>query len=59
MKVGLGTCKDKEIKEDKENPFIKRCLYLLKKSFVIWPKTSIKYDTIKKGLHSLKDMFKV
>ena len=50
---------DKEIKADKENPFIKRCLYLLKKSFVIWPKTSIKYDTIKKGLHSLKDMFKL
>ncbi len=41
IKLALHNCSDKEDKE-----VIKRSLYLLKKIFIIWPDTKIKFETI-------------
>jgi hypothetical protein len=41
IKLAMHNCTEKEEKE-----VIKRSLYLLKKIFIIWPQTKIKFETI-------------
>ena len=49
IKLAMHNCTEKEDKE-----VIKRSLYLLKKVFIIWPDTKIKFETIKKQIGNLQ-----
>lgn len=45
IKVALNNCNEKNDKDDRE--IMKRSLYLLKKTLILWPNTKKKFDGIK------------